>query len=223
MVIECNEISNNYVYQHRRLDTNEIFYVGIGKGMNFRRSRNKSTRNNLWKKIVNKTEYKIEIVSENLTRKESIQIEQYLIKYYGRIDLNNGSLSNFTDGGDGGQLNMSEKRKNQLSKQSKNRIWSEESRKKLSNSRLNKPLSEYQLFKIREASLKRRGQKLSKETKLKMSNNSYKCREVIDISTNIIYKSATEVSKKFNINLGTLCCYLRGSRTNKTNFKYLNI
>ena len=31
MIIECNEINPYYVYRHRRLDTFEIFYVGISK------------------------------------------------------------------------------------------------------------------------------------------------------------------------------------------------
>lgn len=30
--------NNTYVYVHRRLDTNEIFYVGIGNKINFKRS-----------------------------------------------------------------------------------------------------------------------------------------------------------------------------------------
>ncbi len=220
MIIECNEINPYYVYRHRRLDTFEIFYVGISKVKS--RCRNRSTRNKIWKDIINKTKYSVEIIQENLSHSDACELEIFLVQSYGRINLNTGTLSNLTDGGEGG-LSPSKERREELSKKSRERVWTEESRKKLSDSRVNKPVSEYQLLKIREASLKRRGVKLSEEHKLKMSNNSYRCREVIDLSTNIIYKSATEVSKKFSINLGTLCCYLRGSRTNKTNFKYLNI
>ena len=44
MIIECNEINPYYVYRHRRLDTFEIFYVGISKVKS--RCRNRSTRIN---------------------------------------------------------------------------------------------------------------------------------------------------------------------------------
>ena len=53
MIIECNEINPYYVYRHRRLDTFEIFYVGISKVKS--RCRNRSTRNKIWKDIINKT------------------------------------------------------------------------------------------------------------------------------------------------------------------------
>ena len=54
MVIECNQINPYYVYRHRRLDTFEIFYVGISKV----KSRCRSTRNKIWKDIINKTTFK---------------------------------------------------------------------------------------------------------------------------------------------------------------------
>lgn len=219
-VIECNEIFNKYVYRHRRLDTNKVFYIGIGTGNNLKRANNKSTRNNIWKKIVNKTIYNIEIIAENLSLEEAYELEILLIQEYGRINLGTGCLSNMTDGGEGG-LSPSKERREQLSKQSKERVWTKESRKKLSDFRLNKPLSEYQLLRIRESNSKRKGKKLSKETKLKMSKNSYAAKKVIDTNTGIIYNSATEVSKTFLINQNTLRCYLIGTRTNKTTFKYI--
>ena len=220
MIIECNAINPYYVYRHRRLDTFEIFYVGISKVKS--RCRNRSTRNKIWKDIINKTKYSVEIIQENLSHSDACELEIFLVQSYGRINLNTGTLSNLTDGGEGG-LSPSKERREELSKKSRERVWTEESRKKLSDSRLNKSLSAYQLLKVREAALKRRGIKFSEEHKLKMSKNSHAAKKVIDTNTGIIYNSATEVSKKFSINLGTLCCYLRGSRTNKTNFKYLNI
>ena len=218
MIIECNAINPYYVYRHRRLDTFEIFYIGISKVKS--RCRNRSTRNKIWKDIINKTKYSVEIIQENLSHSDACELEIFLVQSYGRINLNTGTLSNLTDGGEGG-LSPSKERREELSKQSKERIWTKESRKKLSDSRLNKPLSEYQLLKIREASLKRRGVKLSEEHKLKMSKNSYAAKKVIDTNTGIIYNSATEVSKIFLINQNTLRCYLIGTRTNKTTFKYI--
>jgi hypothetical protein len=87
------------VYQHRRLDTNEIFYIGIGKTK--KRINSKSSRNNLWKNIVLKYGYISEILHDNITWNEACNIEKILIKKYGRIDLKTGILSNMTDGGDG--------------------------------------------------------------------------------------------------------------------------
>lgn len=221
MPIECNEIQQfRYIYRHRRLDTNEIFYIGIGTGDNFKRSRNKSTRNNLWKKITSKTSYEIEIIYKNLSHSDACELEMLLISEYGRIDLKTGSLCNLTDGGEG-LLNISNEHRKKISLSSKNRIWSDESRKKLSDYRLNTPLSEYQLIKIKEAAIRRRGVKLSEKHRLKMSKNSYLAKKVIDTNTGIVYNSAIEVSKIFLINQNTLRSYLTGIRTNKTTFKYM--
>ena len=218
MIIECNEINPYYVYRHRRLDTFEIFYVGISKVKS--RCRNRSTRNKIWKDIINKTKYSVEIIQENLSHSDACELEIFLVQSYGRINLNTGTLSNLTDGGEGG-LSPSKERREELSKKSRERVWTEESRKKLSDSRVNKPVSEYQLLKIRESNSKRKGKKLSEETKLKMSKNSYRCRKVIDVSTNIIYNTLKDVSILFNIKPSTLSHYLNNTRTNKTTFKYI--
>ena len=53
------------VYQHIRLDTNTIFYIGIGK--NLKRPYSKNYRNNYWHNVVNKAGYKVEILFENQT------------------------------------------------------------------------------------------------------------------------------------------------------------
>jgi len=86
------------VYLHRRLDNNEVFYIGIGN--NRKRAGNRSTRNNLWKKIVAKTDYKIDIVFEDISLKEAQEAEILLIKLYGRKNIGTGTLANLTDGGE---------------------------------------------------------------------------------------------------------------------------
>jgi len=88
-----------YVYQHVRLDTNEVFYVGIGK--NKRRVYSKSDRNKHWHHIVNKVGYSTQIIFEEITWEEAIIKEKELIEYYGRKDKNSGTLVNMTDGGEG--------------------------------------------------------------------------------------------------------------------------
>lgn len=90
-------INDNCVYRHRRLDTNQIFYVGIG---NIKRPYIKSNRNKYWKNIVNKVDYKIEILQENLSKEEACELEIFLISLYGRINNNTGILVNMTNGGE---------------------------------------------------------------------------------------------------------------------------
>ena len=127
-----------YIYLHKRLDTEEIFYVGIGTKVStngrirgYERAYSKSNRNRHWKFIVNKTKYNIIIYKEKLTRKEANKIEIDLIQKYGRKDLNLGTLCNYTNGGDGiANLTpeirkiMSEKRKNIIIKESTRKLMS---------------------------------------------------------------------------------------------------
>jgi len=87
------------VYQHRRKDTNEIFYIGIGKKI--KRADSKYRRNKHWHNIVNKTSYEIQILYDNISWEEACAIERYLIALYGRRDLGFGPLVNMTDGGEG--------------------------------------------------------------------------------------------------------------------------
>jgi len=114
------------VYRHRRNDNNEIFYVGIGKKY---RPYNKN-RNNLWQKIVDKTDYTIEIVATGLSKEDACELEMLLISEYGRKDLNTGTLSNLTDGGDGIK-NVSEETKQKISRANIGRIVTKETIQKL--------------------------------------------------------------------------------------------
>lgn len=93
------------VYQHRRLDNGEVFYVGIGS-KDTRAYYNRS-RNIHWHNIANKHGYSVEITHRDLCWEEACSIEQYLISFYGRRDLNEGSLVNMTSGGEGAN-NLSE-------------------------------------------------------------------------------------------------------------------
>lgn len=87
-----------YVYLHLTEDTNEVFYVGKGKGP---RAYKLSGRNKFWHNVVNKHGFTVKIVEENLTEEQSILLEKKLINEYGRRNLGTGKLVNLTDGGDG--------------------------------------------------------------------------------------------------------------------------
>ena len=97
-------LNNWVVYRHIRLDKNIPFYIGIA--CNLKRPNNKKDRSFFWKNIVNKTEYAVEIILDNLTKDQAIEKEKEFIKLYGRVDLKTGVLCNMTCGGEGtGQLN----------------------------------------------------------------------------------------------------------------------
>jgi hypothetical protein len=78
-----------YVYLHRRLDDNSVFYVGKGKK---RRAWVKKSRNKHWKHIVEKHGYSVEIYKGNLTESEAFQLEEEQIKFYGLDNLSNMTL-----------------------------------------------------------------------------------------------------------------------------------
>jgi len=87
------------VYQHIRKDTNQIFYIGIGKTE--KRAYSIQGRNIHWKRIVKKYGYEIDIIHITLTYDEAFDLEKFYIKKYGRQDIKTGILVNMTDGGEG--------------------------------------------------------------------------------------------------------------------------
>ena len=62
------------VYTHIRLDTNEVFYVGIGKNQN--RAYASYNRSSWWSKIANKSGYKVVITHKNILWEEACSIEK---------------------------------------------------------------------------------------------------------------------------------------------------
>jgi hypothetical protein len=156
--------NNWYVYKHIRLDKNEPFYIGIGNKKNFGRAFefSKDKRNEIWWKIYSKTNISVEILYESLTKTDASLKEQELIKKYGRKDLNEGSLCNMTDGGDG--------------------IWncirSIEVRQKLSDSKKGNKNPQYQKKPSQETITKRiialTGKKRTDDSKKKQSLSSVK-------------------------------------------------
>ena len=149
------------VYEHRRNDTGEVFYVGIGNDKN--RPYTKQGRNRFWKRIVNKHGYSVHILHDNISWDEACQLEKQLISQYGRIDLGTGCLVNMTDGGDGtlGAI-RSEEFKHKVSVAVKQRIVTSEKRqemlsKSLETRRLNKELKKqlgyHYLVKQRKSSI----------------------------------------------------------------------
>lgn len=181
------------VYQHRRLDNNEIFYIGIGKTE--KRAYDKYKRSKFWKRITNKIDYSVEIVCTCEDWNEACQIEQYLIKFYGRRDLGTGPLVNLTDGGEGAiNTVVSNETKEKMSKSQTGRIISEEHRQKISKA-------------------------LKGEKHPMYGKPAPNAKKVINTETGVIYYTIKEAAEANGINKNTLIAMLSGRRINKTNLK----
>lgn len=70
---------------------------------------------------------------------------------------------------------------------------------------------------------KRQSKKLNALQSKRMMGNNYSklSKKIIDLKTNIIYKSIRQASIEMNVNYNTLKKYLSGSLKNKTTLKYL--
>ena len=90
-----------YVYRHVRLDTNQVFYIGIGSDSVHKRAKSKANRTRYWVNITAKTEYRVDILCDDLTWEEACDKEREFIALYGRVDMGTGTLVNLTNGGEG--------------------------------------------------------------------------------------------------------------------------
>ena len=182
----------HYLYQHIRLDTNEVFYIGISrhnKRFKYKRAAEKDKRNPIWKNIVTKTDFRYEILleSEDISLIKAKEIE--LISLYGKIKENTGCLANITDGGEGtfGYKPTEEVRLKQ-SKIMKGRKHSEETKQKMRAA---------QLGKVVPAEV---GRKISQSKKGKIIGKLHENKplRVLHVPTNTEFKSIAKAAKQFN-------------------------
>lgn len=165
------------VYRHVRLDTNEVFYVGIGKTEKRAYVKSEQHRSKHWCNITNKTNYKVEILFEDLPWEDACKKEIELISLYGRSDLGLGTLVNLTDGGEGtlgkklkpehidiirevGKKNKGRVRSEEWKQDRRSKavgvIHSEETKQIISLTHKGKPKSEEHRRKLREAATGRK-------------------------------------------------------------------
>lgn len=98
-----------YVYQHKKADTNEIFYVGKGK---CGRAFNATKRNPHWKNIVNKHGFNVEFIAKDIDEELAFLVEIEAIDAYKKSGI---VLANITNGGEGASgVSHSDEHKNKL-------------------------------------------------------------------------------------------------------------
>lgn len=212
-----------YVYAHVNADTMQPFYIGIGKKARYKRAFENKGRNNLWHKIVNKNNCFSTIIYKNLSWVESCEIETNLISYLGRIDKGTGILCNMTDGGEGGHgVIFTEERKRKISESLKGKPTSETHKQKC---RLRRQ-TDYTKNKISKA---KTGIKASEETRAKMRITNIKgikasaekiSKPLIDYNTGVYYDSVRDAAKILGITHGYLSGMLLGRYKNKTKLSY---
>jgi hypothetical protein len=149
-----------YTYCHTRNDTGKVFY--IGKGINFRAS-SLAGRNKYWKNIANAHGFKSEILAYWKTEKEALDHEILLISIFKDMGY---KLANMSVGGEAGPLGVkrSDETKRKLSQAKLGKKLTEEHKKKISNSSKNG--TDETRKKIAQGNL---GKKHSEEAKQKMS------------------------------------------------------
>jgi hypothetical protein len=202
-----------YLYNHIRLDTNKVFYIGISrhnKCYKYKRAAQKDKRNPIWKSIVAKTAFKYEILleSDEISVIKAKEIE--LIAKYGKIKDCTGSLANISDGGEGTfGYKLPKETLQKRSAKMKGKKHSEETKIKMSRAQLGKVVPEEVGKKI---SASKKGKKLGK-------NHENIPLRVFHIPTNTTYKSIMQAAKHFNIRRNTLGDRLRSG--SDAEFKFL--
>lgn len=166
-----------YVYQHIRLDSGTIFYVG--KGQKYR-AYDKNSRNRRWNFIVNKAGYRAEIVKSFEQESEAFDFEIQLIAKYKEIGL---CEANFAIGGQGASGCPSPMRGKRHSQTTKDKI--SKARKGIPAWNKGKK-GEYSKEYREKIAMAKCGVKLSKEHKAKICKNSKTDRPIEVYSCNCV-------------------------------------
>jgi len=212
----------HYLYIHKRLDNNEPFYIGVGtvcrKHLNsikttyYQRAYAKGNRNKRWVNIVNKYNYKVEILLESNDYSFIKEEEIRHIKLYGKLN-NGGLLCNITDGGDGVLGNKFWKGRNHK-ESTKNKI--SQSKLGAKNPMFGKRFTEAHKENHRKGLI---GHVVSEETRTKISKAQG--RKVIDIRTGEVFDTIGEAAQSLKMKTKTLNAKLTGQIINNTTLTYL--
>lgn len=217
------------LYRHIRKDTNTPFYVGIG--VSTQRAYSKTHRNAHWKSIVAKSDYRIDILFDEIEYEEAKEKEREFIALYGRKE-DGGYLCNITLGGDGvlGIKHTKEARL-KMGAPNKGKTLSDWHKQRISEFWKGKPLSEETKKKMSESALgeknHRYGTKASEDTKYKMKQSAHRGEDsvsskldeskVLEIRRlNNIQISSSKLAKMFNVSKSNILAII-----NKKTWKHV--
>lgn len=130
-----------FVYQHRRNDTGQVFYVGKGTRTRLKkyiRATTTSRRSLVWKRIVAKAGHTVEVLADFFNEQDAFDMEKLLIAQYGRLPA--GQLCNLTDGGEGHSgLVASAETRRKMSESAKGTVRTEAQRQAVSRAQRGVP------------------------------------------------------------------------------------
>jgi hypothetical protein len=205
-----------YLYRHIRKDLNVPFYIGIGK--HIERAYSKVNRNNHWNSIINKTDYEVEILFDEIEYDYAKIKEIEFISLYKR-KIDGGTLCNITLGGEGALgIKHTEEAKIKMSIPNRGKIISEEQKRKVSEFHKGRKRSEETKKRISEANSGENnfnwGKKASEETKEKMSVSAKKGEN--NISSKLKENEVLEIRRLHNEKISSrkLCKIFNVSKTN---------
>lgn len=174
--------------------TNKIVYVGLT-----RNSLSKRFDQHVHRKNLNRNEYKIELVLDNLSNEEAVLLEKELIIQYDT--MNNGMNKAFGDAN------------------GNSRYHSDETKQKLSLIFKDKPVSKEHADKNRIARIGKHNSETHKQAVSEKVSIP-----VICLDTGKVYKSAREAAKELKVHYTKICLVCQGKRkhTGGYHFRYYN-
>jgi hypothetical protein len=229
-----------YVYIHRKVVTNEVYYVGKGVA---RRAWKTDRNNPMWQSVFAKHGRIVEIVESGLQEWAAFEMEKDLIALYGKRIDGSGTLVNLTDGGDGpsGAIRTQKEREN-LSKVNTGKVLSEETKRKISLAKIGSKHSADSRKKMSIAMQAQKnmriGKKMTDEQKHRMSiAKKGKCspnhpwigktgdlhnasKAVICIETNTRYGSASEAQRMTGVSRSSISQSIAGKQKKAGGFSW---
>lgn len=235
-----------YLYRHIRLDKNVPFYVGIGSDSDgyYKRANDKHRRNKKWFNIIAKTEYKVQIMIDDLSLDEAKNKEVEFISLYGRSDKQDGTLCNLTDGGEGtpGRIVSEDWRRNKSIEQ-KGRKMSEEFKQKRREYMTGRKMPLQAVEKTRKWLIENhpmRGKKMSDQARKNISeghkgifsgdkhpnwgkfgSDSPLAKKIMCTETKKIWNCVRDAANDLGVGYSTITNRLNGQKKNNTSLIYL--
>jgi len=194
-----------YIYQHSKADTNEIFYVGKGKGTRLNHTKG---RNDYWHRVVKKHGFVAEYIAQNLDEELAFLAEMECIDAYRRRGI---QLVNATDGGEGasGYKHTEQHKANLKGNKNGASSWgmtfkgkkhTEESRKQMSYARIgNKNKSGTTLSEESKAKIS-----AAMKGKIVLKRRCLSAEQVLEIRQRVGYRNIAMLAKEYGVGESTV-------------------